>query len=63
MSRPYLLLDTTVPTALALLLVAVVLGLLAARTRRKSLRIASVVCSVLAVLTGLLSVLLGLTIP
>jgi len=63
MSRPDLLLNLTVPAALVLLLGAVVLGVLAARTHRRSLTVASAVCGVMAVLTGVLSYLLGLIIP
>ncbi|MDL2342961.1 hypothetical protein QOL99_02230 [Deinococcus sp. MIMF12] len=63
MSQPYMLLNLTVPVALVLLLGSVVLGGLADRTRRRSLVIASAVCGVPAVLMGVLSYLLGLTIP
>ncbi|MPY67169.1 hypothetical protein F8S09_10760 [Deinococcus sp. SDU3-2] len=63
MFQNHMLLNLTVPAALILLLSSVVLGVMAARTRRRSLRVASAVCGVLAVLIGVLSLLLGLTIP
>ena len=63
MFQNYMLLNLTVPAALILLLSSLVLGVMAARTRRRTRRVASAVCGVLAVLMGVLSYLLGLTIP
>ncbi|WP_102125609.1 hypothetical protein [Deinococcus planocerae] len=61
MSRPYLLLNVTVPLAVGLLVVALLLGV----TSRLShpLLAAGVLCGILAVVLGGVSVVLGLTIP
>lgn len=63
MDRPYQLINQTVPLAVLCLLLAVGLGVAAARRHRRALWGWCAAFGALALILGVLSVLLALTLP